>query len=197
MGEAPPSSSFSTAKTWLTIHQPNPPVFWHEQIWFKGRIPKHAFISWILARNRMSTRDRLRSWGMNVPSECLLCAGSEESRQHLFFDCAYSFEVWSFFCSHLHLSPPTLFEECLSWLKDPTPDANVLLIVRLIFQAVIYVVWKERNSRLHTGLCRPPQAIIQEIQQTIKLRLDPLSRSLRMSYSATATTPLGFWLSIF
>ncbi|XP_013635412.1 PREDICTED: uncharacterized protein LOC106341135 [Brassica oleracea var. oleracea] len=32
MGEAPPSSSFSKAKTWLTIHQPNPPVFWHEQI---------------------------------------------------------------------------------------------------------------------------------------------------------------------
>ena len=145
----------------------------------------------------MSTRDRLQRWGMNVPPECLLCTGSEESRQHLFFDCAYSSEVWSFFCSRLHLSPPTLFEECLRWLKDPTPDDNVLLIVRLIFQAVIYVVWKERNSRLHTGLCRPPQAIIQEIQQTIKLRLDPLSRSLRMSYSATATTPLGFWLSIF
>ncbi|KAL0693806.1 hypothetical protein Bca4012_060986 [Brassica carinata] len=162
MGDAPPSSSFSTGKT-----------------------------------NRMSTRDRLQRWGVNVPSECLLCAGSDESRQYLFFDCAYSSEVWSFFCSRLHPSPPILFKECLRWLKDPSPDANVLLIVRLIFQAVIYVVWKERNSRLHSGLCRPPQTIIQEIQQIIKLRLDPLSRSIRMSYSATVTILFGFWLSIF
>lgn len=37
MGEAPPSTTFSTAKTWLTLHQPNLPVYWHDQVWFKGR----------------------------------------------------------------------------------------------------------------------------------------------------------------
>nr|VDD56988.1 unnamed protein product [Brassica oleracea] len=36
-GEAPPSTTFSTAKTWLTLHQPNLPVYWHDQVWFKGR----------------------------------------------------------------------------------------------------------------------------------------------------------------
>ncbi|XP_013595187.1 PREDICTED: uncharacterized protein LOC106303476 [Brassica oleracea var. oleracea] len=38
---------------------------------------------------------------------------SDECRQHIFFDCPYSGEVWSFFYSRLHLSPPPLFEEGL------------------------------------------------------------------------------------
>lgn len=159
-------------------------------------IPKHAFISWIVVRNRMSTRDRLRRWGTNVPLDCLLCSGSEESRQHLFFDCSYSSEVWSFFCSRLHLSPPNLFEDCLRWMKDPTTDDKKLLIIRIIFQIVIYVVWKERNSRLYTRLCRPGQMIIHDIKQTLWLRLDPLSRSIMIN-SSSASTPLGYWLNIF
>ena len=47
MGNDSLSNVFSTAKTWSTLHPPNPPVFWHSQVWFAGRIPKHAFISWL------------------------------------------------------------------------------------------------------------------------------------------------------
>ena len=146
--------------------------------------------------NRLATRDRLRGWGVDVQPNCLLCVGNDECRQHLFFDCVYSSEIWHYFCSRLHLTPPTLFEDCLRWLKDSTSDTNILLIVKFIFQAVIYMVWKERNSRLHTSLCRPPQAIIQDIKQTLRLRLDPLSRDMRTTNSLSLTF-LGSWLSFF
>lgn len=83
-GNKPASSVFSTADTWSALHPQGESVLWHRQVWFHGRIPKHAFITWVNARNRLSTRDRLRRWGMQVPAECILCNVEDETRQHLF-----------------------------------------------------------------------------------------------------------------
>nr|VDC60980.1 unnamed protein product [Brassica rapa] len=58
------------------------------------------------------------------------------------------------------------------------------------------MIWKERNGRLHSSVSRPPQAIIQEVKQTIRLKLDPLSRNMRIT-SSSSLTYLGTWLSIF
>lgn len=125
----------------------------------------------------MVTRDRLIAWGLQVPSVCILCNASDENRQHLFFDCPYSSTVWSFFCNRLHLSPPPLFEDGLRWLKDPIGDKNLVLIIRLLFQASIYHIWMERNSRLHRGIARQAELVVADIKQTILLRLDPLSET--------------------
>ncbi|CAH8352103.1 unnamed protein product [Eruca vesicaria subsp. sativa] len=74
------------------------------------------------------------------------------------------------------MSPPTDFEEVLRWLVAPARDGNLTLIIRLVFQAVLYLVWKERNKRIHSGEEKPPRTIIAETQQIIRLRLDPLAR---------------------
>lgn len=103
------STAFSAAHTWEALHPQGEQVFWHRQVWFQGRIPKHMFITWVIARNRLGTRDRLRGWGLQVPSTCILCNVADETRQHFFFDCSYSSEIWSFFCSRLQLIPPVLF----------------------------------------------------------------------------------------
>lgn len=112
-GNCVASSSFPSADTWVALHPQGEPVFWHRQVWFPGRIPKHAFITWVLARNRLGTRDRMRAWGLQVPATCILCNTTDETRQHLFFDCVYSAEVWFFFCSRLRVTPPAMFEEGL------------------------------------------------------------------------------------
>lgn len=39
----------------------------------KYRTLKHAFLTWIKVRNRSPTKNRLRNWGLNVSSKCLLC----------------------------------------------------------------------------------------------------------------------------
>lgn len=78
------TGSFSSSDTWNTLHPCPEEVFWHKVVWFTGRIPKHAFITWVAARNRMVTKDRLLGWGLTVPASCVLCSGHDESRQHLF-----------------------------------------------------------------------------------------------------------------
>lgn len=170
-------------------------MFWHPQVWFQGMTPKHAFITWVLARNRLGTRDRLRAWGMQVPATCVLCNTSEESRQHLFFDCLYSLEIWAFFCSRLSITPPVMFEEGLRWLKNPLSDEFVKLIVRLLYQATVYYVWKERNGRIHNHAFRSAQATITETKQLIQAKLDPLSRAHRSRRKDI--TLMGTWMSGF
>lgn len=189
------NGAFSTKETWRALHAPPPEVFWHKVVSFAGRIPKHAFISWVAARNRMVTRDRLISWGLQVPAVCVLCNGQNESRQHLFFDCAFSTQVWSHFLSRMNLTAPQEFEAVLRWLLAPSRDKNITLIVRLVYQAVIHLVWKERNKRIHSNETKLPGTLIAEIKQMIKLRLDPLAR--RQVLQAGQKSVLAAWLSFF
>ncbi|KAL0650981.1 hypothetical protein Bca4012_093672 [Brassica carinata] len=88
-----------------------------------------------------------------------------------------------------------LFEDGLRWLKNPSREKNVKLIVRLLHQACLYLIWKERNSRIHTDVARPPEAIIAEIKQIIRLRLDPLARAQTLVHREDSV--LATWFSIF
>ncbi|CAH8264511.1 unnamed protein product [Arabidopsis lyrata] len=195
VGDLPPSSKLSTSATWHELNPPIQEVAWHKSIWFKGRIPKHAFIAWLAARNRLQTKDRLISWGLSVPPLCLLCNAANETHQHLFFDCPFFSEVWSFFSSKARVSPPLLFEHVLRWIKDPCPNGNLAIIVKLAFQASIYTIWKERNSRLHSHVSRPPCALIVDIKNTIRYRLDPLSRA--QIVIPPALSLLSTWFQVF
>ncbi|KAF8114654.1 hypothetical protein N665_0035s0033 [Sinapis alba] len=55
-------------------------------------------------------------------------------------------------------------------------DHNVNVITCLWYQAIVYGVWKERNSKIHTSSSRSPKTLIEENKSTEKLHLDPLSR---------------------
>ncbi|KAL0683689.1 hypothetical protein Bca4012_050537 [Brassica carinata] len=57
------------------------------------------------------------------------------------------------------------------------------------------MVWKERDARLRSNVSRPTRAIIQEVKQTVRLRLDPLSRNMKIT-SSSSLTYLGSWLMV-
>ncbi|KAL9817159.1 putative reverse transcriptase zinc-binding domain-containing protein [Arabidopsis thaliana] len=190
-----PSNIFSAAKTWLALHPCGVPVSWHKSVWFKDRIPKHAFISWVVTWNRLHTRDRLRSWGLGIPPDCVLCNGHHESRDHLFFECSYSQAVWGHFTARMHLTPPPLFMTCLLWINSATRDKSLALIIKLLFQASIYLVWKERNLRIHSPNLTPSSVLIKEIKQILRARLDPLSRN--QLHVSPGSSPLATWFRFF
>ncbi|XP_022772119.1 uncharacterized protein LOC111314763 [Durio zibethinus] len=47
-----------------------------------------------LLQIRLPMKDRLRSWGMRIDSRCNLCYNEDETRDHVYFECVYSKEVW-------------------------------------------------------------------------------------------------------
>ena len=110
---------------------------------------------------------------------CLLCGVADESRHHIFSDCDYSKEVYSYFFSAVHLSPPPLVMDVLRWIKAPTQDNNINLILKLSYQASLYMIGKERNSSLHTQSSRPSASLIQEIQRLLRAKTNILSREQR------------------
>lgn len=168
--------NFSTSKTWAPLHPPPPLVSWHPAVWFKQRIPKHAFISWLVQRGRLNTKDRLRSWGLQVPPECLLCNSAAESLEHIFYSCPYSAEVWSSFFHHQSLFPPLSLADITSWVVLCSPNAKLKAVCLLIFQATQYFIWIERNSRLHSGHLKHVPVLIRDIQFLLRAKMASLDR---------------------
>ncbi|CAN7083178.1 unnamed protein product [Brassica oleracea var. botrytis] len=140
----------------------------------------------------------MRRWCLDVPASCVLCSTHEESREHLFFICIYSFTIWNHFLTRANLQAPNTYDAIVMWMTRPSSEPHVTLIVRLLYQASMYAIWRERNARLHSSVQRTSDTLITEIKDTIKLRLVPLSRSTRLnSSSVSSLTPLGTWFSPF
>lgn len=55
----------------------------------------------------------------------------------------------------------------MNWISD-TASPPVTLLKRLVFQATIYLIWRERNSRLHAGPSLLPSLLFRQIDRCIK-----------------------------
>lgn len=66
---------------------------------WKLKVPPkiHTFL-WLLAKNKLPTRDNLEKRKMGKPTDCVFCA-QKESINHLFFECAVAQCVWAEFNS--------------------------------------------------------------------------------------------------
>ncbi|WZZ66824.1 hypothetical protein YC2023_078194 [Brassica napus] len=138
-----------------------------------------------------------RAFSCNYPDFVALILKLLNGSEHLFFQCSFSSSVGQHFINRVNLHPPQSFEAILEWLARPATDQHLTVICRLFYQASMYSIWKERNARLHSSIARHPDVIISDIEDTIKLKLDPLSRTNRYITSSHVTALFGTWLSLF
>ncbi|KAG7577371.1 Endonuclease/exonuclease/phosphatase superfamily [Arabidopsis thaliana x Arabidopsis arenosa] len=193
---------FSSSKTWKHLHPPGPTKAWFTQVWFKERIPKLAFMFWLTVQDRLTTRDRLRRWNLPIPAACLLCQTDEESRDHLFFQCTYSNTIWQELFGRFSPSPSTQFGLLLNWIKKPTTNRKLNSICKLVLQALVYNIWKERNARLHSVSPRSTTQLKREIQLLLRRRLAGLDRAATATGRPSSTTQaqetyLSLWFGNF
>lgn len=80
---------FSSQETWRLIREAQPTMKWYKDIWFTHNTPKYAFMAWLAVKNRLSTGGQMLSWNNNATTGYFLC--SEQSRNHIFFTCTYSY----------------------------------------------------------------------------------------------------------
>ena len=165
--------SFSSRVTWERIRVPNPPVDWHKVVWFKDEVPRYSFITWTAFLGRLPTRDRLISWGLQVPPGCVLCSLADESISHLFFDCSFAVATWSRFCGRYLASPPTSLAAVVSLchnLQGPYAPRAVA-VLKLLNQVVIYSLWRERNARIFKGVSTSQEATFRVVDRAMHDRL--------------------------
>ncbi|XP_023636105.1 uncharacterized protein LOC111830004 [Capsella rubella] len=160
---------YNAGRTWEVLRPRSTIKSWASTIWFKGSTPRHAFNMWIVNLDRLPTKCRLASWGMQVSTHCCLCSSSSETRAHLFIDCTYTKVIWSFIFSKLQITNLRLssWNELMKWAASRSTSCPQTLRL-LIVHALVYTVWRQRNNLIHNQITIPPATIYKDIDRQIR-----------------------------
>ena len=141
---------FSTQETWKMTRASGVQCAWGRSVWFGQATPKFAFMTWLALQNRLATMDRISTWSQGVDPTCVMCKNATETRNHIFFECPYSAQLWEHLMKGiLQRSFTVRWEDLLSFLMDSTMEKKKLFCFRYTFQAAVYSLWRERNQRRH------------------------------------------------
>ncbi|GKD81912.1 RNA-directed DNA polymerase, eukaryota, reverse transcriptase zinc-binding domain protein, partial [Tanacetum coccineum] len=167
-------------------------------IWFSQNIPRQAFVLWMAIKKKLVTQDKLAIWYPGKIWKCLLCMLTEDSRNHLFFECEYSKEVWNNMQTMINTKDlKTLDSSMLNFSNMPCTNSIWSIVRRLTIASTVYHIWKERNSRVFQKKERRPEILYQVIRDNVKCRLLSLkvtnSKAVKAVEEALrgSTGPLG------
>ncbi|KAI3814036.1 hypothetical protein L1987_18778 [Smallanthus sonchifolius] len=166
--------------SWNALRSHGQETSWHNLVWSSVSIPRHAFMSWLIFRRKLSTQDRIQVWNLASGSLnlmcCLLCYKDVESHNHLFFECSYSNQIWCSLrskggMSHIQVK----WDDIATWLiPRATSKSARVVIAKLLMAAIAYYIWQERNARFFKNQLRPPEKVEKLIVNTIRLKLHSL-----------------------
>ena len=185
------STTYSTRDVYHCLRGANPLVSWVSAVWFSGNIPRQAFLTWLFVLDRCPTRDRMTKWDLQVSPNCLLCSTGIESRNHLLFECDFSYSIWSPIASRCRFRPHRAWSQTILAMESLRGHKLLRRLTLLAWQATIYALWTERNSRLHRNTFRSADAITKSIERQITNKIS----SLRPTNPVTASTLMQTWFS--
>lgn len=158
----------------------------------KKMIPKHSFICWQAVLNMLSTRDRQHKYDARISSGCVFY-NLDESRNHLFFSCLYSSQVWNEMASSTCKFLSTSWDALPNWGSSMEKGSLKYSNFKMASQASVYSIWIERNSRIHSQMATSPSSLSTQILYIIKLRL--MSLPTASIQSLKVSDPLNLWAS--
>lgn len=131
---------------WNSIRSRGTPPPWINSIWHPLIINNFAVFMWLALKNRLLTKDRMNLFGHNVLPGCVLCYCHNETAEHLFFSCPYTYLI-------LKECPLLVSNSWNEWLQDRFFQGNHTQIRTqlgyLYISVMIYYIWRECNDRVH------------------------------------------------
>ena len=139
------------------------PVF-VPSVWKLKVPPKIHVFMWLLANNKLMTRDNLRKRHIIKPLECVFCSEAETC-SHLFFDCVVSRQIWPLVSNHFGVDTGADFESVARlWIANKKHSA-----LNTANAAVLWCIWKYRNSMIfNTTMWTSIKQVMRLILKTIK-----------------------------
>ena len=170
-------SNFSTSETWQQTREVGSPCAWGKSIWFSQASPKFDFMTWIAMRGRLATMDRISGWSQGVDTTCVLCKAASETRNHLFFECSFSSQIWEKLVKGiLGRSYSNQWNIIVRLISAPKVEKRKRFCLRYAFQVALYTLWWERNKRRHGDTPVPPQTLTKLIDKSIRNKLSLLQK---------------------
>ncbi|GKD51469.1 RNA-directed DNA polymerase, eukaryota, reverse transcriptase zinc-binding domain protein [Tanacetum coccineum] len=157
---------------WKDLNEEVAEVDWHRTVWFNKNIPIHAFILWMAIQDRLNTQEMIVVWSLDDGMKCVFYKQCMDSIKHLFFTCDFTLKVWKELQRLLSVNMSFNWIEIMEELKKLPNNQNIWSIVRkLIFGAVVYYIWIERNNRIFKKEERDGKALIQCIKDVVQLKI--------------------------
>lgn len=141
---------FSIKRAYKSFLPQLPKATWKKLALAKGLFPKHQFILWLALQRRLTTVDRLTTWGIQVDTTCVLCSSQKTgTTSHMMFDCTYTAQIWPRLLNWVGIRQlENSWEEEVMWLSkvvgNKSPKHNIL---GFLYAAFVYHTWMERNYR--------------------------------------------------
>lgn len=138
---------FSMTRAWNLLWQQGAKLNWSKLIWFQHSVPRHSFISWLALQNRLTTLDKVMSWGSRQDPTCCFCKVADEIRDHLLFICCHTDSVWTWVLHTCDItrSVDHCFAE-LSWVLCHLKEKSVsVLLLKLAWSAYVLSCLKSKE----------------------------------------------------
>lgn len=149
---------------------------WHKLVWHSKTIPRHAVILWLAIRDGLYTQHKLYAFGIIREIKCTLCRQSCEDRDHLFFSCPFSEQIWRYLCNKCNLPwHPRSWQQNIDWMCQSFKGKSLRsFIFKVMFAAAVYFIWRERNARIHHHQPRHACNVIQDIVFCVRAKINTL-----------------------
>nr|XP_016479252.1 PREDICTED: uncharacterized protein LOC107800574 [Nicotiana tabacum] len=169
IGKVLGTKSFSIRGMYNQLRGDFPKENWSRLLWNNKGCPRCKFILYLVVHEKLYTKDRLSSWGLQVNPNCSLCDQELKGHQHMFFMCRFSAEVWGKLLAWIGLvRRVTGWNEELKWTADHRKDkGSKTMMYTMCITSVVYQIWMERNRRIFQQEKRSSEAIIRQIIQEI------------------------------
>ncbi|GJT79954.1 RNA-directed DNA polymerase, eukaryota, reverse transcriptase zinc-binding domain protein [Tanacetum coccineum] len=115
---------FSTKSVWEDFREDDNEAQWNKLVW-------------------------IMKWKNDTNKRCSLCKKCSDLHDHLFFQCQFSKNIWNDFQLKEALKDrPTNWKETVSTLATWFTNNSIVSVVgKLVFGAMVYYIWQERNKR--------------------------------------------------
>ncbi|KAG7543982.1 Reverse transcriptase domain [Arabidopsis thaliana x Arabidopsis arenosa] len=171
-------AKFTTKDTWNHIRLTTTKVAWHNSVWFAHATPKYSFCAWLAMQNKLSTGDRMAHWNRGTQTSCVFCSHNIETRNHLFFSCPFSAEIWYALAKNIYKAKfSTNWSDLITSINGQWSDRLESFIARYVFHATLHTIWRERNRRRHGENPNPPARLINWIDKQVRNQLSTIRTS--------------------
>lgn len=133
---------------------------------------KHCFMSWLIVRKRVLTKDRLQDMGIEIEEKVYsLCNGSSlEHNEHLFGICSWNAGIWKDIQQWLGINLPKkgTKEMFLELRKKHWTQTKKKELILAAYEAIIYHTWIARNEKIFKKARLDETKTIQQVKQLLK-----------------------------
>ncbi|XP_028547596.1 uncharacterized protein LOC114578529 [Dendrobium catenatum] len=143
-------------------------VSWYNFVWHKHYAIRFSIFTWIAFKNGLKTAQALAARGIPVVTLCAFCKTQNETQNHLFFECDFTFNILKCLLPRMSsmLLRPNLWQVFCE-IGERETDKILTSYMYLTMSAMVYFLWKARNDRLFGNTNESTETIIFKIKRAV------------------------------